>query len=309
MALEPIECLAALLSLDVTAGLVAQGMRAPWTAGANVGDAAITTLAVTGASNTSPIVITVASGDLGVIAPREGRVLHVVVAGVLGNTAANKLDTVNLRNEAWAAVVTSPTTLALYDLDSSTGEMVASVGNGAYTGGGTVSKAFIDGQILLGQEYVGELSAGPRVIFIPKRCTYGGRDEASSLTTSAIADGETEAEELSPAIRTRTIFFNVGCWAKGSTSTASFGAVDRVADQIVRSANERTSGVFELGAGEYIDQAPDAPQLLRYGHGYGFELGIAIPIRRVAVEYAPDDTALDANISMQADGGEPEQED
>lgn len=315
--MEPIEVLPVFLSLDSTAGLVAQGLRAPWTGGVNAGDAAVYTLPVTGASNTSPIVITTTARLGGNSELRTGRVFHVVVAGVLGNTAANKLDAQTLRNEAWIAIVTSAegaatTTLALYDLDVSTGELVASTGNGAYTSGGTISKAYLDGQILIGQEYIGETSGAPRVVMVPKRCTYEPRSEASSWTVAAIADGEPDREELAPAIRTEWIWYETHVWGKGADTTASpasvqsFGVVQRMTHQLIRSAQNRCSGVFDLGNGVFLDQVEGAPQRLKYGHEYVFDIGLAVPVQRDAVEFAPEGTDMTATIQMQINGGEPE---
>lgn len=303
---EPIEVLPALLSLDVTAGLVAQGLRAPWTAGAEQGDPAVFTRAILGASNTTPIVITVAAGDLGVIAPRVGTVIHVVVAGVVGNLAANKVDPVTLRNEAWVGVVTSETTLALYDIDVNTGELVASVGSGAYVSGGTLSKALIDGSILVGQENIGETSAAPRIVMVPKRCDYEGPNAASSWTPSAISDDEPGREDLAPAIRTRTIHYETHVWGKGASVLASFGVCDRIADQLIRSAQDRCSGVYETGPGVYLDQVPNMPQRLKYGHEYVFDLGLAVPVLRDALTFAPDGTLLAPDLYLEAEGNPPE---
>lgn len=309
---EPIEVLPALLSLDITAGLVAQGLRAPWTAGAEMGDAAVYTVSVLDASNTSPIVITVASGFGRNLAPRQGRTYHLVVAGVTGNTAANKQDPETLRNEAWVAVVTSAetdanTTLALYDIDNNTGELVASEGNGAYVSGGTVSIGLIDGKILVGRENIGEFSAAPRIVMIPTRNRFSPWDGASSWTEAAIDEGETEREELAPPIRTELLWYETHVWGEyPGSSLRSFGVCQRMYHQIIRSAQTRCSGVYETSDGTYIDQEEGAVQRLKYGHEYVFSVGLAMPVKRDAVTYAPDDTALEADLYMSINGGEPE---
>lgn len=79
-----------------------------------IGPANYVGTAVTGASNTSPIVMTT-SAPHGLVGTEVVRVL-----GVLGNTAAN---------DFWTIVPLSTTTFSL----------VGSVGNGAYTSGGTVN--------------------------------------------------------------------------------------------------------------------------------------------------------------------------
>lgn len=315
-----IDYLPDLLSLDVTAGLVALDLRASWKAPANVGDAETYTLSVLDASNTSPIVITVAQGDLGVLDPRgpdpdhgyAGRVMHVVVAGVLGNTAANKLDAKTLRNEAWVAIALTPTTLALYDLDNSSGRLLASTGNGAYTGRGTVSKALVDGLILVGSEHIKEVSAAPRIVFVPKRTTYGPADARSSFTATAIADGEVDRERTDSTFRTVVWWYEVHVWGIAPPGTTnriqrSFGACELLHHQVLRSAQSRCSGVFDLGAGAWIDQHDNAPQRVKFGHELVFQLGLSAPITREPVELSPIGTTVDAILSLQLAGDTPEE--
>lgn len=77
-----------------------------------------TSIAVSGASNASPIVLTVASGH-GIVANDS-----IVVSGIIGNTAANG---------TWTVSSVGSTTITLKN----------SVGNGAYSSGGTAFKANI----------------------------------------------------------------------------------------------------------------------------------------------------------------------
>ena len=308
-----VDTLPDLLSLDVTAGLVFQGLRAPWRQGASLDDPATFTLNVLDASNTSPIVLTVASGDLGAIAPREGRILHIVVAGVLGNTAANKLDVTNQRNEAWVGVVTSATTIALYDLDNSTGALIASTGNGAYAGGGTISKALVDGRILLGFEHVHELSSAPRIIMAPKRCTFGPRDIATSYTAAAIADGEVDRMRTEGSLATVMWWYEVHVWGFAWSAPATlrqvrgFGSCELLMRQVIRSAHERCSRCYELGAGAWPDQHEDGPARVQFGHELIFQLGLSAPIPREPVLLSPAETTVDAILSLSLAGGEPEE--
>jgi hypothetical protein len=312
MSAESVEVLPALLSLDLTAGLVKQGVRAPWSAGEEPGDTPITTLDVLDASNTTPIVITVALGGLSAIAPKEGRLLHVVIAGVTGNTAANKVDPRTLRNEAWVAIVTSSedattTTLALYELSGSTGGLVPSVGNGAYAGGGTVSKALVDGRILVGREHIGESSAAPRVVFVPLRLAFGPRDDASSWTADAMSEGETDREELNRTIASERITYEVHAWGKAATSLSSFTATARIVHQVIRSAHLRCAGVYEPGNGDWLDQHEGAPQRLKYGHEVVFSLTLAAPIDDgESAAFAQGEISIEAAMLLQLNGGTPE---
>jgi hypothetical protein len=305
-----IDTLPDLLSLDVTAGLVGQGLRAPWKQGATEGDAQTFTAAVLGASNTTPIVITVVAGSLGAIDYRTGRVFHVVIADVGGNTAANKLDTTNERNEAWVAIVTSAegdaqTTLALYDLSNSTGSLVPSVGNGTYTSGGTVSKALLDGMIMLGREHIAEQTFAPRIVFVPLRVTYEARDVRSSFTAAAFDEEELDRERTERSVATKIWWYEVHVWGIAAPGTSqiskrSFGVVESMHDQIIRSAHARCKGVYELGSGTWLDQVEDAPQRVKGGHELVFQLGLSAPIRDEALELSPEDLTVDAVLSLEA---------
>lgn len=303
-----------LLSLDVTAGLVSQDLRAPWKQGTNVGDAATFEIDVLDASNTSPIIITVASGDLGVLDKRIGVVMHIVIRNVTGNTAANKFDDTNQRNEAWHAVVTSPTTLALYDLDNSTGRLLPSVGNGAYTGRGSISKAFTDARILLGAEYIEELSGAIRVVFVPRRTTYEARNIAGAWNASSLADGEHDRQRKTPSFRTAVEWYEVHIWGFDYFTSEpiergrkSFGTCKLIEHQIIRSAQSRAATCYELGAGGFKDQDEDSPSRMKLGHDYVFQLGFPTPITREAVLLSPVGTTIDAALSLQLAGGTPEE--
>lgn len=296
----PVEALPALISLDATAGLVARGALAPWSTSAGMSN----TLTVLGASNTSPIVITVPANSLTVsddrVGVRTSRAYHIVIAGVEGNTAANNLDATTQRNEAWHAVVLTPTTLALYRIDESTGGLVASTGNGAYTSGGTIKRAFTDGMILLGREWIGTDSAPPRVIFVPQRGVFSAPNAASAWTMAAIAAGETDREDLGRPLLTEMITYEVHVWGQeGTTTAASFTATQRLYHQILRSAHLRAAGVTDPTGGMWVDQEENAVQRVKIGHEFVFTIGIAAPVVDDPYEYADDGLVLDATITLE----------
>ncbi len=108
-------------------------------------------VALTGATNATPIVITTAS--TGALTTGD----HVTISGVLGNTAANG---------TFAVTVASGTT---FSLDTS-------VGNGVYTSGGTYSHAVVDGTCAF--TYVG---------FVPTYSLSSFNDSRS--TTVSTTDG------------------------------------------------------------------------------------------------------------------------
>lgn len=308
-----VDTLPDLLSLDIVAGLVFQGLRAPWKQGANLGDVATFTLDVLDASNTTPIVLTVAAGDLGALAPREGRVVQIVVAGVTGNTAANKLDEKSQRNEAWVGVILSETTIALYDLDNSDGRLLPSVGNGVYAGGGTISKALTDGRVLTGFEHVSESSAAPRIIFVPKRFTFDAKATRTSYNAAAIADGEPNRQRTDGSFHTVVWWYEVHVWGVDLFADArerakkSFGSCELMMKQVIRSAQERCAGCYELGAGAWPDQHEGGPMRVKFGHEMIFQIGLSAPITREPIGLSPVGTTLEAILSLSLAGGEPEE--
>ena len=308
---HPIDAIPEKLSLEVCAALVKAGMRAPWRNGVNQGDPPVYTLDVLGASNTTPIVITVPPNSLtvsdaaiGVRAPTtgwEGRIIHVVIAGVTGNTAANKLDEKPQRNEAWCGVVTSPTTIALYDLDN-TGALVPSVGNGAYTGGGTVSRALIDGRILVGRKHAdGEHASPPRIVMVPASVATEepGLSTGGTYTQEALSAGERDAARVAPPLRTLVLTWEVHAWG---TAGDAFGPTLLLVEALERAAYVKIgSSCWEAGRATWNDQHPDAPLRTAIGHWLVGTLTVRIPLTRTAVELAADD--LDPLLTMSLGDG------
>jgi hypothetical protein len=311
-AIHPIDAIPPLLSLDVTAGLVKAGHRAAWRNGVAQGDPRVLTLDVLGASNTSPIVITVPANSLTVsddaIGVRTGRHYHVVVADVGGLTAANKLDAKPQRNEAWVAVATSPTTLALYDIDASTGLLVASVGSGqsdgVYTSGGTVSKAFADGLIRVGREFVAEQTSPPQVVFVPAFVEDLPGNMTGAFSAAAFASGEPERQRLLGTFRGQRLWYEVHIWAGGGVG---FGPALLIKEQIQRSCQARAAGCWQIGRANWEDQHPSAPQRTKLDHWLSFTLGIDVPIPRDAVEFAPDPTTAGLTMALQLQTETPEE--
>lgn len=303
---HPIDIIPELLSLEVCAALVKAGMRAPWRNGVNQGDPQVFTIDVLDASNTSPIVITVPANSLTVddsaLGVRAGRIIHVVVAGVLGNTAANKLDAKPQRNEAWCGVVLTPTTIALYDLDSTTGALVASTGNGAYAGGGTVSRALIDGRILVGRKHAdGEHASPPRIVLVPATVATEepGLATGGVYSAASIAQGEHDRARTDPPLRTLALTWEVHAWGTGGDA---FGPTLLLVEALERAAYVRIgSSCWEAGRASWNDQHPDAPQRTGYGHWMMGTLTVRIPLTRTAVELAADD--LDPLLTMSLGDG------
>lgn len=311
-----VDILPDLLSLDVTAGLVKSGRRAAWKQPATTGGAATYTLSILDASNTSPIVLTIPANSLATSdmtqGVRPGQLLHVVVAGVEGNTAANNLDAKNQRNEAWIARVVDATHLALYSLSRVNGSLVASTGNGAYTTGGTVSKGLLAGSILLGQEHIKENESAPRIVMVPSRISYEPATAQTGYTVAALSDDEPGRQRLSMTTRTVIWWYRVHIWGAALASVAeptkrSFGTCAALHEQVLRSAHDLFNVCVRVGSGAWIDQEPGSPQRVNIGHELGFELGFACPVPREAAQFAPTDIDVISTLSISINGGAPEE--
>jgi hypothetical protein len=290
-----VKALVALLSLHATTQLVAAGYTAPFYNAPN----APTSLTVTDATNATPIVVatSVAHG-----VPSRGA--HVVVSGVVGNAAANNLDTEDgVTPNAWVAVPTDDTHLALYSVDTASGALTASTGSSPYSFGGTVQQAFTDGMFLLGRQHIFEQSTPPRIVFIPRSSGFGPKSVASRFTNAA-AD-EIAREQAQRSIGTDKKTFEVHVWGAASAPDPDddFDATEVLYQQVLRTTHLLASGVYAFGDGQWADQQPTASQNVKSGHEFVFTLSLATPVLDKLLERAPSDVAaLPTTILNPGDG-------
>lgn len=294
-----------LLSLHATTQLVHADWVAQW------GAPGTTSLTIVDATNTSPIVVTTLT-DHGF---RPTTIAHVVIRGVEGNTAANNLDespaqqsSTSGMNCAWYAVSTGARTFALYSLDR-TGALVASTGNGAYTSGGTASKAFLDGLMLLGRRWIYAASFPPRVVLIPTSSAFDSKATANPVIDAA----ERQRMRAARSLRTDVKRFEVHVWGVGQMGAPTrdpdtdYTATEVLYEQVIRSAHLLGAGIYDLDAGQWADDAEGETQVQKAGHEYVFGLSFQSPITDRALEQAPNDVAPDWTTTLQpADGSPPE---
>jgi hypothetical protein len=281
------------LSLDVTRGLVSGGYGLGYdtdAAGANLyrftnainpaTSLAYPPLAITGCTgNGVPIVVTTAYPH-GVSSRGIGG-LACVVSGVTGNTAANNVDadprslTIG-ENAGVLAVPTGPTTLALYGQSTMDGSLVALVGNGAYTGGGTIVPALGDGGILIGLDSVREHGSPPRINFVPTGSEFGARIGA---IPNRARQGDRFAQITQREVRSEFKSFDVYCWGARVPGDAAydFEVAEALYRQVIASAHmlfgSSDSNVRE-SAGRWDDEKDRAVQLVKSGHLFRFQMGI-----------------------------------
>lgn len=272
-----IGALITLISLDVTAAMVAAGqITQSWT--------------ITGATNASPIVVTT-SAPHGV-AP--GVKMHAVISGVAGNDAANG---------TWELTFVDASSFALGTY-SPTGAPVASVGDGAYAGGGTIATVLDEGRILLGRKYWETNGAPPRVVFIPSIAPtfdlvpLGGETLPLSTLPPTIAQMTPEqiAMTESPPILTDHARFEVYVWNASTPADPDFADYDMtraLRDQVISSCMKLMSQpMCKVLGGVWESQREGARQAawVSLGQVYKMLIEIMQPIIDDPFSFVPSGT-------------------
>ncbi len=156
------------------------------------------TLPITGASVTTPIVVTSPAHGIPL-----GRLVHGIVSGVTGTTEANGL---------WILTPQDADTLTLSTF-SPQGIVIDSVGVHAYAGGGQFQYALPDGQILLGarNKATATATSSPRFVVVPTDArawtfdVYG----ASGPDDNVRGDTEQQSAKTQPQLATEIAAFQV----------------------------------------------------------------------------------------------------
>ena len=269
-----IPSIVAMLSAAVCAQLISAGFVA-------------STLTITDATNTAPIVITTQQNHLLL----DGAVVEV--SGVGGNTAAN---------DFWNITKISDKE---FSLDNSTG-------NAAYTTGGSAKAALVSGKILLGRQWVRQNQATPRIIVIP----VGGDMPPRDQYATANVPGQTEAQRqaaLAPSVLTHRNLFEVQVWGSAPTASAASEKVDDayttcefMRDMVLRVCDQQYRGNFTAAKGSWDDQKVTATQDMKLGHVYSFQLTIDAPVTVTPKEFAPAGVSATVGVYfIPADGSPP----
>lgn len=302
--------LIALLSLDVTRVLVSLGFglgfdtdaAALTASGASRFTATVQpstglpypALPIIAASNTTPIVVTTAYPH-GVSARGVGG-MSCIIAGVLGNLAANNLDvdprsrTVGLP-AGIVAVPTGPTTLALYGQDmnaasSTYSALVPIAGSGVYAGGGTIVPALTDGSILIGSENAKEHSAAPRIVAIPIGAKWGPKSNA--LVTGA-RNAERQAQIHQRSVKTRINVIEFHCWGESTPPdpAKNFTMAEALADALEDSAALLYGQPHDISDAVWNDQKARATCFVKSGHLFTFTMTLRTPVLDNPLPFVP----------------------
>jgi hypothetical protein len=274
-----ITALVTLLSLDITQALV------------NVAEMPYASFELSNATNTSPIVVTTTEPH----GFNVGQSIHCVIAEVEGNEAANG---------TWIGTATGATTIALYSMDPY-GQIQNSTGDGAYTSGGTLETAFVDGCAVVGQQHVAEVITAPRLIFVPMGSTFSRFSTARQGGGRTIGGGP-YTNEAKNQLLGRMLWNdkqNFMVYASGVNDPANpdtdFDIAQLIYQQVIRSAFYLTGGDIELTSGEWVDQLATATQLDKFGHQYRFKLTIGTPIPDYSLLFVPSGTISRVTTQIQ----------
>lgn len=269
-----LKSLVAMLSADVCKQLITAGFVA-------------SSFSVVDATNTTPIVVETDKPHLMV----SGAVVEV--SGVGGNVAAN---------DFWNITKLSETT---FSLDSS-------VGNGAYTTGGTVKAALVLGKILMGRQWVRQNQATPRIIMIPTGGDMPPRDQYATANTPGPTEPQRQAE-LAPSVLTHKNVFEVQVWGSAPSTSApdekvddAFTTCEFLRDMVLRVCDQQYRGNFTAARGVWLDQKENATQDMKLGHVYAFQLTIDAPVTATPKEFAPPGVGATVGVYfIPADGTPP----
>jgi hypothetical protein len=243
--------------------------------------------------------------------------MHAIVGGVLGNTAANAVDTEPLSRTVGlslgvALVPLSATTFAMYLPSSSTGALAPLAGNGTYAGGGTITPGLTAGQILLGRDHTRfELSpagAPPFIAFVP--APSGVKFNARAPAHGAVRlTGELANQIKYRALWTEWTLFEVHTWgaAYPPDSKLDFDVTQRLYQQVIQSVHLLCSGDYRLDEGSWDDQAPKATQLVKLGHYNVMRIALGTPVLEFAMPFVVPPITLSPTTYFQPpDGSAPE---
>lgn len=248
------------------------------------------TLPITGATVTTPIVVTSPAHQVPL-----GRLVHGVVTGVGGTIEANGL---------WVLTPLDADRFALSTFDAQ-GTPVNSVGVHAYTTGGQIQYAFPDGQILLGRrnKMLATMVATPRIVFIPTRGrawsfeAYGGA-APSIVGVRSTERGSAEQQSMTaePQLATELLTFEVYVNGAGpdyahalSPDFADFDATQAIVHALFAELFDAMGGLprAKVLSESWPSQEESQGAMTQRGQQWMGVLEVQMPVRKVPVPFVP----------------------
>jgi len=281
--------LVTLISLNMTAALVNAGQVAG-------------TFTVSGATATTPIALTVTGHNVPL-----GRVVHGVVSGVGGVVEANGL---------WILTPTDADTFALYGYTAD-GRKTTSAGTGSYSGGGTISFAFPDWQVLLGRRFVAMNTAvaTPRIVFVPTFEAGWGFEPYGGVGAPAFEvpiPQEVQNATLAPQYETEPTTFEVYVTGAANPPSPDFGDFDATQTLVHQLRIEcinacGSSDRCKVLRGAWLSQLPPSDPRASGTQSQRGQQWMGIiqfyqPVTTTPLQYVPAGTSLTFNIGTVSGG-------
>lgn len=163
-----------------------------------------------------------------------------------------------------------------------------------------------DGQILLGRQYQMELSAPPRIIFIPTKSAFPAKDV---YNRSPIAGNTAEQliQNKNPSILSDNISFEVRCWGVSTDNNpdTDFDMTQALYQQVIRTCDKLARGTYLVSGGDWTDAKYTAGQLIRDGREFVFTLTFGTPILQFLLPLlsSPNDVHLAETDSLKLPSG------
>jgi hypothetical protein len=163
-----------------------------------------------------------------------------------------------------------------------------------------VVPALTDGGIMLGREYVAAYAAPPRIVRVPMASTFAARSNAVPRGSRTV---DLAAQRTQRSVRTERVTFEVRVWGQANPPHVSqdFDATRDIAHMLEDAIHQLTAGVYELGSGSFVDQAPKETQRLKAGHEFVFNLTLNTPVTDAA-RATISGVIIDAEGIMQING-------
>ena len=179
------------------------------------------------------------------------------------------------------------------------------------------------GKIYLGRQHVFEASSPPRIVAVPRRSKFSGRDVYNASVVSGYPSAEVRLQNQVRSVATDSVLFEVhvwGCQWAGSPLAPSpdpdydFDWTMLLYQQLIRSIHNLAEGSYALSDGDWPDQTPQGSQLDRLGHEYVFGVTFLTPVLDAllpfapsavtyAIDFASDDAGMPIEITTHVDHG------
>lgn len=181
--------------------------------------------------------------------------------------------------------------------------------------------ALVDGKILIGRQKQFEMSAPPRIVFVPLGSKWGPRSPASPSPASGVtappnAPGvssytpDQRAEIIQRPLYSEMARFEIRCWGVAPDSidpTDDILVTEALYRQVIASTHKKAVGSFELireTGGTWTDASLKSAQLMKDGLEFVFHMAIGVPVLDTLLRFTPQGTTVTPSRMLQTPTGQ-----